>query len=240
MNQERIIGKMKKLLAMAEGNANEHEAMVAAKQLHSMLAKHNVSMDELSSEDNPIDEEGTETRNRPWKRIVATKVAELYFCKMYSLSKRNGKAKYMFVGTEANRSFAIYIFQMIIKAIEKDGHRQCFEHTGKRTGAFYTSFLAGAQDRIRERCNDLIDSAKAGTLQDEDGTTLPALLSTYKQTEEMLNSWMEKNLGQMKTTSSKTRATNAAGYGKGQEAGNRVQLSRTLHGKNSTKMLGVG
>jgi len=239
MNQERIIAKMKKLLAMAEGNANEHEAMVAAKQLHAMLAKHNVSMEDLSGEDNPISDEGFQSRNRPWKRQVAMKIAELYFCKFYFASAGRGNASYMFIGTEANRAFAIYIFKMIIKVVEKEGKKQCKSFCGKSSGPFYNSFLTGAKDRINERCKELINSAKAGTLQDEDGTNLPALLSTYERTELMLNDWADDKLN-LKNSPSRTKSTNVNGYHKGQEAGSRVQLSRTLHGNNSPKLLGAG
>jgi len=240
MNQDRIIAKMKKLLAMAEGTANENEAMSAARQLHAMLAKHNISMEDLSSEENPVNKDGIETANRPWKRIVASKIAELYFCSFYFQdSYKSGKAHYMFVGTEANRTFAIYIFKMIVKVVEKGARVESKKRYGKEDCGFVNSFWTGAKTRITERCNELIGAAKAGTLEDEEGNTLPALLSTYEQTKITLDAWCSDNLSLSKV-SNRTRATNAAGYNKGQEAGNRVQLSRTLHGNQSPKLLGAG
>lgn len=105
MSDTRLIEKMKKLLALSQSTSNEHEAMNAARKLHSMLSKHNVSISELDESPREIDNEGETTYNRPWKRVVAMYVAELYFCKFYIVGNLNQKSKetYMFVGTESNR-----------------------------------------------------------------------------------------------------------------------------------------
>ena len=239
MSQERIIGKMKKLLAMAEGKANEHEAMVAAKQLHAMLAKHNISMEDLSGEDNPIERDRVDVSNRPWKRSVAGKIAELYFCEFYYATINSSKASYIFVGTEANRSFAIYIFKMIVKVVERESRIESKKQYGREVSGFVNSFWTGAANRIIIRCNELIDSAKAGTLQDEEGNTLPALLSIYEQTTINLEEWLSENTD-LVTTKTRTRVTDSAGYTKGQETGDKVQLSRTLQGNQSPKLLSKG
>lgn len=240
-DHDKIIDRMKKLLAMSEGKGNEHEAMIAAKRLHAMLAKHNISMSELNSEQNPVGDEGFESRSRPWKRIVGMYVAELYFCSFYSMdsSKTKGAKRFMFVGTEANRSFAVYICNMIFKTIEREGHAQCRQYTGKTTGPFYNSFLTGACERISDRCKELIASAKSGTLEDEEGNTLPVLLSVYDQNKLIVNDWISDNL-KLKIKNCTTKITNRAGHAAGTEAGNKVQLSRAIQKKNTPKRLGVG
>ena len=237
MSQDKIINKLKKLLAMSESTANENEAMTAARQLHAMLARHNISIDDLSTEENPIGKARFESNSRPWKRIVADEVAKLYFCRFYFVNSRKGRAFYIFVGTEANRIFALYIFKMIVNIIERDARKESKKLYGKEDCGFVNSFWTGAQIRITERCRELIDAAKTGTLEDEEGNTLPALLSLYEQTDIILEGWMSDNLS-LNIVSNKTRTTNADGYNKGQESGDKVQLSRTLHNGQSPKLIG--
>lgn len=240
MSQDKIIARMKKLLAMSEGTANEHEAMIATRRLHIMLAKHNISITDLSDDGKEeIGEEGFTTRSRPWKRLIANKIAELYFCSCYTSGYKGDSSKdIMFVGSEANRMFAIHITKLIIKVIERQGHKECKDATGRSTGPFYNSFLTGAQRRISERCNELIESAKAGTLEDEEGNMLPALLSTYDVISLDLDHWISKNLNLSKGTA-RTKSTCTEGHNAGIAAGNKVQLSRALQSQNAPKMIGV-
>ena len=238
MSQEKIIARMKKLLAMSEDGANEHEAMLATKRLHSLLAKHNISMSELSTEENPVGEGGFESRSRPWRRLVAAKIAELYFCSFYyQQSARSNCVHYMFIGSEANRAFAIHISNLIFKAIEYDARVESKRMYGKEEGSFVNSFWTGAKQRIIERCDDLIDSAKEGTLEDENGINLPALLPVYEQNQIRIDDWKSINLPDLRKKMTTTSINNRYGLAKGRQAGNRVQLSRSLQGKQQ-KLLG--
>ena len=234
---KRLIEKMKKLLAMSGSKANENEAMIATRQLHAMLAKHNMSLSEIEESDNDIAEDRELQRNRPWKRPVALLVARLYFCELYMSAHDNRKSHFVFVGTEANRTFAIHIFKMIVSTIERESRSESRKLYGKQNSGFVRSFWAGAKDRIIERCEDLITEAKSGKLQDEEGNTLPALLSTYERNELQVKDWMSTNLSLTKGRASRTRITNSAGAAKGREAGGRVQLSRALQGKAVPKLL---
>lgn len=236
MSNQRIIEKMKKLLAMADSKVNENEAMTAARQLHAMLAKHNISIEQLNEDEDTVNHEGVNQKCRPWKRIVAMYIAKLYFCEFYT-SRAGTKSDYMFVGSEANRTFAIHIFKMVVKTIERESRIESRKLYGKEVSSFVNSFWTGAKDRIVERCNELMTQAKDGTLEDEEGNTLPAMLSTYERIQIQLEDWMSDNLN-LKSYKARTKADNRAGLNKGREAGNKVQLSRSLQSKNSTKLIG--
>lgn len=239
MSDSRLIEKMKKLLALSQSTSNEHEAMSAARKLHSMLAKYNVSISELDESPEEIGNEGEMTYNRPWKRVLAMYVAELYFCKFYIVVNLNQKSKatYMFVGTESNRMFALHIFNMIVKTVEKESRRESKLMYGKEVSSFVNSFWTGAMDRIVERCKELIEMSKSGDLEDEEGNKLPALLSTYEQAQLECQDWMDNNLN-LKSVKNRTRADDVNGLRKGREAGNKVQLSRSLHKSSGPKLLG--
>lgn len=239
MTDSRIIQKLKKLLAMANDKSSENEVMTAARQLHVMLAKHNMSMDQLDTGDDAqeqIDKSFESHKCRPWKRVVAFKIAQLYFCEMYYVKMGNGKSNYFFVGTEANRTFAMAIFNMVVKTNERESRVECRKVHGKEVAEFVNSFWTGAMHRIYDRCDQLIKAAKEGSLQDEEGTTLPAMVSTYDLQAERTKQYLSTM--KLKTKVSRTRATDANGLNAGKAAGDKVQLSRSLQSKSSTKLIG--
>jgi hypothetical protein len=238
MSDSRIIQKMKKLMAMAEGNANENEAMTAARQLQILLAKHNISMSELDTPDEEkeqIESSSESHKCRPWKRVVALSIARLYFCEMYFTRMGNGKSSYFFVGTETNRNFAMQIFSMVVKSIEKDSRKQSKEIYGKEDSSFVNSFWSGAMHRISERCAEMIEEAKRGEIVDDNGANLPALVSVYEENNKRVSDFLSKTT--FKSASSNTRATNSVGISRGKAAGDRVQLNRGIGG-SATKHIG--
>ena len=242
MQDSRLIQKMKKLMAMANDKSSEHEATTALRQLHALLAKHNISMEQIESADEEQEEiqESFELhKDRPWKRMVALHIAKLYFCEMYYVKLGGGKSNYAFVGTEANRTFALAIFNMVVKTVERESRAESRKHYGKEVSGFVNSFWTGAMNRICERCNQLIESAKAGTLEDDEGTTLPAMVSTYELQKQRVDDWLSANHN-LKQTKTRTRATDPNGARAGRAAGDRVQLSRGLQGKAAPKALGRG
>lgn len=239
MTDSKTIEKLRKLLALTESN-NEHEALAAARRLHSLLAKHNISMTDLERNEDNVGQESINTSVRPWKQLVAQSIARLYFCEFYTSRLRNSKnGMFIFVGTEANRMFAMHIFQMVVNTVERESRRESKKLYGKENCTFVNSFWTGAQRRITERCEQLIRSAKEGSLQDEDGSLLPVMLSTYEQSAKLVTGWITDNIHGLKNKPTRTKAEDVSGYVAGQNTGDKVQLSRALQGKNSTKLLGA-
>lgn len=236
MSNKRIIEKMKKLLAMTESK-NENEALSATRKLHAMLAKHNISIDSLHTEDNAIGRDSEHQVCRPWKRSVAGAIARLYFCDFY-YTKYGKKSDYVFVGTESNRIFAIHIFKMVIQVVERTARVESKAIYGKEDCSFVNSFWTGAKNRIVERCEDLMAKGKEGTLEDEDGTTLPALMDIYKSMEIKIEGFYKEIGMDLKPAPTRTRITDHNGYNKGKETGDKVQLSRSLQSNESPKLIG--
>lgn len=237
MNSDKLNKKLKSLLAMSNDKSSENEAMIALKQLHIMLAKHNMSMSDISSEQDPISEDGEEIRNKPWKRRVALSIAKLYFCDMYPDELCKRKAFYMFVGTTNNRTFAIAVFKMVIATIEREGLRTCKEIHGKRNKSYLTSFYNGAMFRIVERCKLLVRESKTGEALDEEGNKLPALISLYESTSLVIKEWSDLNLDLVYNTPRQTKCNDLTGLQNGIDTGNKVPLSRALHADNKPKLI---
>lgn len=244
MQNEKLFKRMKALLAMSRDANSEHEAAIAMGRLHKLLSEHNISITDLDGEETaePIDESGVIMRNRPWRRNMANMICKLYFCDMYMIRQGNN-VQLMIVGTEVNREFAKAIIKMACKMVQDGSKQQAKENRPTSMGydktdrsAFMTSFLHGASDRVAKRCRDMIDSAKAGTLQDEHGSTLPVLASVYDTNKNRVDDFLA-NHGLVKGKQTKRQIRDSLGHAAGTSTGNRVQLTRSLQG-NSQKLLG--
>ena len=241
MADDKILDRMKKLLALSENNSNEHEAMAAAKMLHTLLVKHNISIETVQGEgETEIGKDGFETKERPWKRRVAASIAKLYFCDFYHARSavRKGYSHYYFVGNDINRSFAEHIYKMVIKTIERASRIESRRHYGRENCEFVNSFWSGAAITIGQRCQEMIDNAKSGQMKDEEGNTLPALISVYENAEIEIEGFY-KSIGlELTTRTNRLQTYNSAGYNGGVNKGKQVQLQHSVHSNNAPKMIG--
>jgi len=235
MSNEKILARAKALLAMSQDASSEHEAMIAARRLHSLLAKHNISVLDLDDNQEEVGECEFHVNDWPWKRTIGYWVAKLYFCELtYQRTKRN-YANYFVTGTEVNRLFAESIMKNVFFTIDLASKVESRKLYGKVVSSFVTSFRNGASNTIALRCNELIDQAKEGTLVDDEGNTLPILSSVYDKYEAENSAYMEKL--DIKTSKSSIRSLDSKGYTAGAEAGENVQLSRSVQDKSSPKLL---
>lgn len=231
---DRLIEKMKKLLAMSK-DSSEKEAMIAAKQLQVLLAKHNLSMSEIEIDPIDLGELRLENQiNWPWKRTIAKGIAELYFCNMYFIPFKKNYAHYVVVGEETNRIFATTLIERVFKIIEISAREECKDTYGKIVSSFLSSYKNGASIRVYQRCRKMIEEAKKGELVDEKGETLPALVDAYEQALKRTLEFM----GPMRRVKSSSRIADKNAYQAGQRKGDTVGLSREIQSKSSPKLVG--
>ena len=81
------IEKVKKLLALATGNANEHEAEAAMAAAQRMLEAHNLDMSTLASTKRGSDRKDQQQKGGlyQWQRTLWEHVAKLNFCQYWSI-----------------------------------------------------------------------------------------------------------------------------------------------------------
>ena len=202
--QDRIIEKIKKLLAVANSNATgngvEHEQETAMRQAHAMLAKHNLQMADIfdDKEDRDVVEIAEEFPC-PWRRVVAGALARLYFCTFYWEQVPNKqKYKFCFVGLESNATTAMEMTKFLLKSILQESEKQR-KAKGEVTG-WGTSFRNAAGTRISARCSTIRAEAEADPTLNlpapttSDSTAL-TIVSVYKNEEEANDAFIEKILG---------------------------------------------
>lgn len=228
---EKIQKRMNALLAMANDSANEHEAAIATRRLHALLAKYNLSQLDLNS-DEEFEEYGTDDLicdTNPWIRILAKGIAELYFCRCHYSRQGDGfKPRLFITGSNVNRTFACELVETIVKVIGREARAKSrAEYDGKLVSSFVSSFKSGAAGRIFDRCNELKQQAQEGSMQTDEGETLPAMLNVYLQAQSNIEKFYEKAGIHLKTRQAATRhSTNATGFYAGREAGDRVNLNK--------------
>lgn len=230
---EKIIDRIKKLLAMAEhAGSNEHEATIAMERAYKLMAKHNIDRSEVNDNDEVEEVNGnsfTRKRGGPWARGVCHGIAALYFCEYYYRGGKQRTDTHSFVGTEGNVAIAQMVSNYVMDMIDGEAKRTAVSTPFETKTQYLNSFRNMASQRIKTRCFEMVAEAKAGEMKDETGTTnLPALLSVYEQHQTQAQEWMKENVAGLRTKAMRSRSTSSAGASAGLSAGNRVNLRPSI------------
>lgn len=239
---KKIMDRLNRLHAMANDASSEHEAMIAARRLHFLLAKHGLSEMDLGQKAEEIGRDEFSVTQKMgggwWSKQIAARVAELYFCKAYMTNNGGTGHRVVVAGTPANRQTAITMAQNTIRAVDTEARLSSAKDRpkGEDGWAYITSFRNGAAHRIAERCAQMILDARQGNLVDEDGSRLPVLASLYDREFKAVSEYLARTVRLAssrvgRTTSSLSGAQNGVAYG------NRVQLSQSLSSR-APKLLG--
>lgn len=232
-NQDRIIDKIKKLLAVANngasGNGVEHEQEIAMRQALALLAKHNLEMSDVADNLDKEDREVIEIAEEfpcPWRRVVAGAVAGLFFCKFFWTQVPNKqKYKFSFVGLESNAEAAKSMTEWLLKSIYKESMKRQKEQG--QTVAFGTSFRNAAGNRINDRCYQMRQEAEQAP--EYKGTYALALTNLYQQEQEANDNFLDKVMGvQLKVKKIKGDIKSLAGLKQGRDYGDKINLSNQL------------
>jgi Protein of unknown function (DUF2786) len=251
IDKDRLIEKVRKLLALST-SSNEHEAALAAEKAQAILAEYNLSMSDVrvqsTNEDNFVVNKDIRTDSVPWRRRLGAAIAEMYFCKYfyyfekeYIPSRPKGYVRYdrhNFVGASHNIAVVQMMFQYLIDTIERLANEGSLRFPMNERSQYRTSFKAACSLRVMIRIHKRIQEAKAGQIKSETGTTLPALASLYDQTSRALTTFIQENVGQMKASKSRITQSHTAGAQDGYDAGNKVGLDPQVRGKSSGHLLG--
>lgn len=93
----KILQKIKKLLALAKGNANAHERERAMEAAHKLLKEHNLEMSTVEAVGNEV-QGGVfdKIKIEPWVEAVFTAAGILYFTSVIKQGRRNKHGRYVY------------------------------------------------------------------------------------------------------------------------------------------------
>lgn len=227
---EKIIDKVRKLLAVANGTAEggEHERDTAMRMALGLLAKYNLSMASLEEpKEDRIKDNTLVVHSAPWMRWVGNAVAEMFFCYMYhSTTGRTGnRRRYSFIGLESNVATARAMTEYLIYSIEREGTRRMKE--GGHSAAWANSFRKGAAMKIETRCEKFRQEAELASkpVSGERGIVLASL---YEQNLADNLRFIEAAGTIITMMDSRVQAPVASGLQAGAEYGEKLNLHKQI------------
>lgn len=151
---ENIILKIQKLLKLAESN-NEHEAQSAVVMARKLMAKHKLTMEDIDVESEEVTEDSTEWMRSPWKRTLATVLADHFRCKTYINHKRSSY-RVKFIGLEEDVKIICLIYRQVINMIEKTSRQK-----GLDKKSYAIGFISGLDEKLTQQTIELEESEYA-------------------------------------------------------------------------------
>ena len=223
---EKIIDKIRKLLALANGDgAADQERDSALRMAHALLAKHNLSMSDTDQKQEDRKESTLDYCPHAWARGVAMDIGKLYFCEYFIMRLRNGVRHY-FVGLESNTITSQEMFKFVASSIMKEA-RKATKLKGE-SGSFERSFCKGAAVAVRARCYEIRKSSQ--DLSEETNTSTGTglvLASLYKREHDANVALIAKN-HKLKINPDRQSNARADAHRAGVEFGKTIPLNRQI------------
>lgn len=212
--REKMIEKIKKMMALAENNPSEEEALSAALQAHKLMMKYNIHESEVTLEEVKEDivsifsEQNHNSSLHKWRKQLGVIIAKAFRCKCYISGK-----DVVFRGYKDDAQLALDVYLMLYTVGDRLGSKAYTEqlsNTGSGKGiynSFVVGFLYGVRDAFDEQCTAL-------------------MVITPKEVEE---DW-ENFSANMKTSKTSFAAVDRELYNKGYAEGKQAVKSRAIEG----------
>lgn len=164
MNTEKVIDKVKKLLAIADRAANpcDHEAELALLKAQELLAKNGLSMSDIS--DKPTAKDVIErlttdfSKTMWWSKIPHNIIAKNFRCTSFILKRGIGKTALGFIGLNDDVELAETVFKYAQKFCEYQADYYTLRHkTTNRTATkndFIRGFINGLDTKYKEQVDN--------------------------------------------------------------------------------------
>lgn len=161
--KEKMIEKVRKMLALAKDNPSMEEGLAAALQAQKLMNKYNIHEDDVTLEEIKDDitsvfsEQKHDSQLHGWRKQLAMIVARNFRCKCYI---QNQDVVFRGYTSDAKIALDVYLNLYIIgnKLGSKAYHEQLNE-TGSGKGAynsFVAGFLKGIEEGLGEQCTALM------------------------------------------------------------------------------------
>ena len=153
MNNEKIIEKIKGLLALGDAakNCEEKEAQAALLKAHELMAKYNISV-EITEEEkiSYVHEECESKWNMGFRKPLARIIADNFRCQHYL---RGSGGSIVFFGHSTDARIAREVFEFAYSFAMKEGNR-CYNKNyqmGRETRGVFNSYVKGFLKGLKEK-----------------------------------------------------------------------------------------
>lgn len=161
--REKMIEKIKKMMALAENNPSEEEALAAALQAHKLMMKYNIHEDEVTLEEVKEDivsvfsQQKHNSHLKAWRKQLGAVVASAFRCKCYVSGQ-----DVVFRGYKEDAQVALEVYLMLYTVgnkVSRDAKNEQIENTGTGKGAYNSvavGFLHGVKSAFDQQCTALM------------------------------------------------------------------------------------
>lgn len=229
MNEERIIARIKKMLALANDlGASEGERENALRMAYATMAKYNIDEATLGASSQAEARINFENQSFSWSwaKSVNQVIGQLFFCRYYYGQKINGtQCIHHFVGKESNAMTAAVMADWIVKSILKEARSIYKQNTSP--GA--RSFALGAYEILFTRIQDIKKAQQATSEASTPGTGM-VLFDLYKSEAEANEAFMNEGGIKLKKGVARRSKIQTSAYNAGKEFGYGINLSPQVTG----------
>lgn len=225
MTRERIIERVRKLLALSN-SSNEHEAALAAAHAQRLLAEHNLAMSELEMQEEGAGEADLlVARTVPkWLSSLFATVANAFDCfPIVTTSPSNSRLR--FIGVGEDPGVAACTLEYLIKELRRlaSGYQRQLEARGGRLNPadrqrVRLSYLLGAVHGVRQA----LLAQKTAT-----PTTSTALVPVK---DALIKQYRDEHFGNLRTRRSRASTVLSEAFHRGRQDGANLQMipNRTI------------
>lgn len=154
MENKKVIDKIRKLMALAENNPEENEAIAAALKAQKLMAEHGIELVDVKDapDESPEIIEARYDFNSgghnmsKWKWRLAGIVAQNFRCKIYAV----GREAIVFYGLESDVTIAQEVFVSLYKIGNRLANRLYYSYKkeGRSTRGVMNDYLIGFTDGV--------------------------------------------------------------------------------------------
>lgn len=232
--RKKILDRIKKILALANGTSFEGEANTAMKMAQSYMTQYGLSMTDVEigeALDEAIVTEAVDRKNpHQWERILGLAVAVVTDTKSYTKMLAQGSIL-MFMGYKSDVDFAKVLYSVLFVAVKSDSYKKFGREKQDRNDRL--SFRFGCAIRLEERATEEKEVAVK-----TEGNKQFALVVVEKKNR--IDMWAEENLN-LQNSKNRSRVTlNPVALAMGKAHANNMDLMNKSKVKdNSTLAIGL-
>lgn len=249
MSNEKIVDRIKKLIALST-SSNENEAAVAAAKAQELLAQYNLDLDEVMRDGRKefITTKTEVMDTYAYLRGLGMAVARAHFCRYYfavvpCISKSGNlynRERHCFVGLRHNAEVALLMFEYLqttVFRLARESAKKKAADTGENfSWSYVTGFQNGACYRLAQRLHAMVPTAEQ-VLEAPKGSNLPALLSLHQQAQAEVDDYVSKSLALVKKKP-RDLSYDSQGLRDGNEAGKTISLNTQVGNSKQRRISG--
>ncbi len=216
---ETTLQKIRKLLALADGNQNENEREVAMQFAMDLLAKHNLTISQVEGIefDRQVGEYAGNIRLERWTKHVVSAACTLYYTDFFISDRYDWKGSRrtipVFVGTEENVTVTMEVAAWLVNSIRAQSNLAFKDPHDRR------SFRQGAARRILERAEAMVEAEKRQGIST--GTSLMVVRNSLESANQKYIDKLD-----LRYTAPRVSYVEREAYAQGLDFGDQVGLER--------------